>query len=80
MPVLPTTKEALGTVSPDLCEEIAHHWAPVSWNRLLEGPPCRPHLGVCSQAAPCSGTQAQPHSALLLFVPVALPPGKQTPT
>ena len=79
MPVLPTTKEALGTVSQDLCEEIAHHWAPVSWNRLLEGPLCRPHLGVCSQAAPCSGTQAQPPLSSVTVCPCCSSSGKTNP-
>ena len=40
MPVFPATKETLGTVSQDLCEEIALHWG----SCLLDPSPRRPSL------------------------------------
>ena len=73
MSVLPTTKEGLGTVSQDRCERESSPLGLLSRRTVpWKVPPADPTLGFIPRWLRAHGPSPNPHTALLLFVPVAL--------
>lgn len=71
--VLPTTKGGLGTVSQDLCGRESSPLGLLSRGTVpWKVPPADPTLGFIPRWLRAHGPSPNPHTALLLFVPVAL--------
>ena len=73
--VLPTTKGGLGTVSQDLCGRESSPLGLLSRGTVpWKVPPADPTLGFIPRWLRAHGPSPNPHTALLLFVPVGFWP------